>query len=441
MKKIIILIALITQSLTAQTIKGNFAQAKNSEIVLKGYDGFAEKELTKTTTDSLGNFSVVYPKTYKGAALLQIQNSSSIIVLLNQENFEMQWADVQDFKTLSYKNSLENEAFTKGIYINQESLSKITGLKFLLPQYKNSSKQYKWLLQETNNQEQQFANFLIKLPPTSYTKYYLKIRKLITDFPLTASRYIERMPQHETDFNNLNFNDPNLHTSGLLKELLEGYFMLMESHIEPEKMYQHIKTSTDAIVKSLSPNPTLQQQVAQHLFKYFEKRSLFKAAENIALTMLNQSNCQLSQNSIQLFEQYRKVAIGETASNIVLNQTDLKNINSAYKLVVFGASWCPNCQTDYPKFIENYKNLKSTYDIEIVYISIDTDKKVFETYYKDAPFITFCDGKGWETPAAKDYFIFATPTYILLDKNLKIVAKLNSPEHLEAWLQAKAKKL
>ena len=105
--------------------------------------------------------------------------------------------------------------------------------------------------------------------------------------------------------------------------------------------------------------------------------------------------------------------------------------------MVFGASWCPNCQSDYPKLKEKYTSLKTNYDLEIVYISIDTDKKVFEEYYKNAPFITYCDAKGWETQAAKDYYVFATPTYILLDKDLKIIAKLQSPEHLEAWLKEK----
>ena len=111
MKKIIVLITLITQSLTAQTIQGNFPQAKNTEIVVNSFNGFKEKELAKTTTDSLGNFSVAYPKNYKGAALLQIKNSKSLIVLLNNENFNIQWENLQDFKTLKFTNSIENDFF------------------------------------------------------------------------------------------------------------------------------------------------------------------------------------------------------------------------------------------------------------------------------------------------------------------------------------------
>lgn len=435
MKKIIVLFLLIGQSVTAQTIQGTFPQAKNTEIIVSGFAGFDTKILAKTTTDGEGNFELHYPKEYVGAAVLQIQNSVSVIILLHSENFEMQWKNLQDFNTLKFINSPENDAFSKGITLNQEAESKLSGLKYLMPQYEKWPQQKEWLQQEIAKQEQQLSNFLNELPTNSYAKYYLKIRKWITDYPQTANRYIERMPQHETDFNALNCNEPHLYTSGLLKELLEGYFMLMESHLEPTEMYHHINTSTDAVVKSLAPNPILQQEVAQQLFTFFEKRSLYPAAEHLALAMLNQTHCQLSDKSIHLFEQYRKLAVGKTAPNIHLKPKDLKMLDSKYKLVVFGASWCPNCQTDYPVLKERYATLKDKYDVEMVYISIDTDKQAFSSYYNDAPFSTFCDGKGWETQAAKEYHVFATPTYILLNKELKIVAKIKSPDHLDAWLQ------
>ena len=87
-----------------------------------------------------------------------------------------------------------------------------------------------------------------------------------------------------------------------------------------------------------------------------------------------------------------------------------------------------------PSLVGTYKRLKEKYDLEVVYVSIDTDKNAFEEYYKEAPFITYCDTKGWETKAVKDYHIFATPSYILLDNNLKILAKIIAPEQLEEVL-------
>jgi thiol-disulfide isomerase/thioredoxin len=444
MKKIFIFILIVAFQANAQTLQGAFPQLKNSELVLKGYDGFEEKELGTTTSDSLGNFSVPYPKNYRGAALLQPKGVNGLIVLLNNENFQMHWEDMQDFKTLQYINSPENEAFAKSIDISQEAEQKLAGLKYLLPQYAIPSNEYTWLTQEIITQENRFSHFLKTLPAASYATYYLPIRKLIMDMPLTANRYIERLPQHEKDFTAINFNDDRLWASGLLGELLDGFYQLMESHLEIEKVTEHCNRSTDAWIKSLADNPTKQQAVAEHVFKWLEKRSLFPAAEYLAKAMLNQPHCELTEKNANLFEQYRKIGIGNRASNISLENKqdrtknkDLKNINSSYKLVVFGASWCPNCQTDFPKWKENYAALKEKYDLEIVYISIDTDEKVFEEYYKETPFITFCDYKGWETQAAKAYYVFATPTYILLDKDLKVLAKLQSPEHLQAWLESK----
>jgi thiol-disulfide isomerase/thioredoxin len=282
------------------------------------------------------------------------------------------------------------------------------------------------------------------LPKNSYAAYYLQIRKLITDMPLTANRYIERMPQHEEDFKKINFNEDKLWTSGLLAEFLNGFYQLMESHIDIDKVTEHCNLATDVWIKSLASNPTKQQAVAEHCFKWLEKRSLFGAAEHLAKAMLNQTNCQLTVKSTNLFEQYRKMGIGNIAPNISLDDKqdksktkDLRSIDSKFKLVIFGASWCPNCQTDYIKLKDKYNDLKAKHSLEMVYISIDTDTTAFENYYKDAPFITYCDGNGWETQAAKEYYIFATPTYVLLDKDLKVLAKIKSPEHLKAWLEAK----
>ena len=444
MKKIVVLLLLISSYSFAQTIQGAFPQLKNNEIVLKGYDGFAEKELAQTTSDSLGKFTLNYPKNYIGAAILQPKGASSLIVLLHNENFQMKWDDLQDFNTLQFTNSSENNAFALVIAVNQEAEPKLSGLKYLLPQYQKQPKEYKWLQQEIANQEDRFPNFLKSLPTNSYAAYYLQLRKLIIDMPLTANRYIERMPQHEIDFMKINFDDDKLWTSGLLAELLNGFYQLMESHLDLEEVTEHCNRATDVWLKSLANNSTKQQAVAEHVFKWLEKRSLLQAAEYLAKVMLNQTHCVLSEKSINLFEQYRKMGIGNTASNIIFDNKknilkikDLKSINSKYKLVIFGASWCPNCQIDFPKWKENYVALKEKYDLEIVYISIDTDKKVFEDYYKESPFITFCDYKGWKTQAAKAYYVFATPTYILLDKDLKVLAKLQSPEHMQAWLESK----
>jgi len=70
----------------------------------------------------------------------------------------------------------------------------------------------------------------------------------------------------------------------------------------------------------------------------------------------------------------------------------------------------------------------------VVYISLDTDQATFNTAFKDVPWPSYCDFKGWNTQAVKDYFVNGTPTYVLLDKDLKILVHPNSIAHANSWV-------
>lgn len=438
MKKIIVILVVITQNLVAQTIQGNFLEFKNSEIVLEGYSGLTKKEFSKTTTDSIGNFMLLYPINYIGAASLRINKLNDIIVLLNKENYFINCKNLQDLNTLTFTNSIENNYFTEGITINQQAQQKLTGLNYLLPLYKENTNQLQWLQSEIIIQEDQFNQYINNLPKQSYAVYYLKLRKYLSDISrkdLNPREYVNL----EDTFISINFADERLWQSGLLGAILKEYYTLLINSTDEGNQVTKLNIATDTWMKGLKNDFSKQEEVATFIIKLLEKNNLQKSAEYIALSLLNQTNCKLDIKHVDLFEQYRKLRIGKKASNIEfgknnLQARDLMSIKSNYKLVVFGASWCPNCQNDYPSLLGKYKKFKDIYNLEVVYVSIDTDKTKFVDYYKEAPFIIFFDGKGWETQAARDYNIFETPTYILLDKDLKILAKLQSPEELESWL-------
>ena len=443
MKKIVLLIALITQCLTAQTIQGHFPNFPNSNYELKGYEGVQQKTLSKATSKDDGKFTLTYPKDYKGVAQLWMNGAYQVLLFLNQENITLHWEDLtsrDDLKT----NSQEYQAFLGGMKAFQDSEAKLAGLNYLVPLYEKDSVKQGMFINELDIVANQFPQYIKSLPEKLFVRQYLLAKGLIEQMPKTVETYKWRAPAHIPEFMAIDFKA--LEHSGLYKDLLEGYTNLVE-RFPLEEVYPLLNDAIDKVISETKTNPTLQQELAQLWFTYLESHSLTKAAEHLATKMLNDQSCQLNEKSINLFEQYRKMAVGKTAPNIVFENIeqrtkskDLKSLPNKYKLVVFGASWCPNCQTDLPKLKEKYETLKQQYDVEMVYISIDTDKTAFESKYKEAPFITYCDAKGWETQAAKDYYIFATPTYILLDQELKILAKIQSPEHLEAWLQANGKK-
>lgn len=421
-------------------IQGNLSQSTNSIITLKGFSVQGDTLLSSSKTDANGRFSVYYPTSYQGAGVLEIKDNKSVILLLNRENFEIQWDKLEDYASLKFRHSPENDSFSKGLELYRKTEEKRAGLTYLLPFYDKDFKNKLLLKKELELQDKAMAEFFLSLPKNSYASYYLKLRQFLADMPLTASRYIERMAEHEEEFNNMNFANDKLIRSGLYKELFENYFILLESH--GEKQYLHMNASIDAIIKSLQSQPVLLPQVLKNLLLLLEKRSLFPAAEHLALAMLSDNSCQLDGKYEALFEQYRKMAKGNTAAELHFENTKstftkLSEIKNKYKLVVFGSSWCPKCTEDIPKIKLFYEQWKKEYDLEVVLISLENEKETYEAFTKDFPWISSCDLKGWEGQAARDYCVFATPTLYLLDADNKIVLKPISPEQIQAWLQNK----
>ena len=417
------------------TIKGHFEATANKEIVLKGYTSEADLILSKSTTDDNGNFNIDYTADYVGAALLDVDKGKKLIVLLNHENFNIQWDDLNTMNSLKFTNSIENTTFDYGLSLYQNTNEKKIGISYLLPYYVNDNAKSTFFKNELTQLNQAIPDYLNGLSDQLYATYYLKIRVLMADFSLSLKRNPQRIPELEHVFNQLDFADNRLIHSGLYYELLETHVVAMEYY--GDKATQHLNQSTDKILTSLKSKPELKQNVAEYLFNLFEKRSLFESSKHIALAMLNDDTCPLDDKHQALFEQYRKMANGKTAPNIewLADKTlNLYNLKSTYKLVVFGASWCSKCVEEIPKLKSFYADWKKKHNLEIIFVSLDTDNKEYINFTKDFPWLSSCDFAGWENKAARDYCVFATPTMYLLDANNTIKIKPISADQVHAWL-------
>jgi hypothetical protein len=92
-----------------------------------------------------------------------------------------------------------------------------------------------------------------------------------------------------------------------------------------------------------------------------------------------------------------------------------------------------------PKLKTYYEDWKTLYDLEIVFISLDTERTNFNAFVKDFPWLSSCELKGWESKAAIDYCVFGTPTMYLLDQKNTILVKPISDKQVQAWLEMNAK--
>jgi len=444
MKKTLILIALIftLQQTTAQTITGILKHHAGQELILVGFNNYKTVELAKTQTDSLGNFTLNYPKAYKGMALLKSQDKNSLVLLLNQTFTTIKGTHISETDSLQL-NATENKLFFnyamgQGYRTNAlnawKYLDKLYNTQVLFKKQEIAKNSIQKELKRIKAEDTKLVNSLDK---NSYLAWFIPIRKLIQETPTIIRTETERIPEAIAQFRNTNFNNPNFKTSGVLREYIEKHYFLIENMgLSIDSVAVQINLSSNALINTIKDNKGLLNTITENLFTYLEKRSLYKSSEYLAVTLLKDHQKDLEINVINRLEKYVSLKVGNTAPDIQLTNSKLSDIKKPV-LLVFGVSDCGPCKKEAIELLKYYDAWKTKKDVEVVYISIDTDKEAYKTAYQNAPWQSYCDYKGWDTQAAKDYFVYATPTYILLDKYMKILVHPSSIGQVDAWVNYK----
>lgn len=444
------------------SVSGYFPGNALQPVTLSVYKGFDRTQVSSTTVDSLGNFRLVYPLGYRGVAFLQVNNANGIeVIVASDGDCRLKGSDLMNINDISCSGN-ETTTTLYSYYRQQIAREKaLAGWRYLQraytddPYLKNYNKAGA-INGEIHFLEQESEFFIKAQPENSYLRWYLPLITLVRDIPVSIQRYPERIPQHIDFFMHTDFSDNRFYSSGLLPLLMETYyFMLENSGKSLDSMYVEMNRATDYVLNCIrDKKPALLQETSLFLFKLFEKRSLFTAAEHLSLSMLTQNSCVLDSKVSARFEGYRAMKKGNRAPDIDFTGLSAKGkelkdpslntylkgynalsaINSKYKLVVFGFADCAECKLQLPQLKQMYPDLKKR-NLEVIYVSLDTDKKAFETVAVDSPWISYFDYKGWDSPVAAAYHVFASPTIYLLGQNQEILYKIISPQHLEAVMK------
>jgi thiol-disulfide isomerase/thioredoxin len=438
---------------TQHNIYGNFPALAGQQVKLIGFQGFGKYTIDSTRVSEQGKFTLNYTDKDIGLGHLAAQNNKPFIVLLSSEEIKLKGESFIIPETIKILNGEQNKIFEQYASEHARREQVLNAWNYLTKIYTRDSL---FAIQKVPQQEIKIEKqriktedslFIASLNSDSYLSYYLPLRKLVGSVSTVAQFRTDEIPTTVTAFRNIDYTDPRLQKSGLLTDVIDSHFWLIEnSGRSLDSAYIEMNKSIDVLIENLSPNEKELNKITEYVFKLLEKRSLFKSSEYLALKLLNQQSCTINSDFAGQLESYRAMKKGNVASDFYFKNDviapgyeknkqpkKLSDLKSKYTVVVFGASWCPACPQEISMISNLYKKWKAQ-DVEVVFVSLDEDEKMFKNFTRVLPFISVCDYQKWESPIVQKYHVFATPTLYLLNNEREILLRPNSVSQLDSWI-------
>lgn len=437
-------------NLFAQSISGSFSNVSNKIIKLEGFNGLKTYTISESSMDEKGNFLLKYTKFNHGVGYLISSNNKPLLVILNGEDIEIKQEALNNSETIKIIKGQENlwfEQYAKEYPRRENALSAWSFLEKIYISDTLFSIQTiptKAIQDEKNRIKKEDINFLESLPKDSYVKWFLPTRQLVSSVSSIAQYRSEEIAVTIKSFRKIDYSDPRLYKSGLLKDAIESHYWLLENMGEPiDTVYKEMNISTDYLINSLTKDEKKFNEITNYLFDLLERHSLFQASEYLALKVLNEGSCTINSDLARQLETYRAMKKGNIAPEIIFEKSNfskqtnsinkLSEIKSKYTVVVFGGSWCPKCKEELPEIVSLYEKWKSK-GVEVIYIGLEDDKKIFNDFTEKFPFPSYSDLKKWESKIVNDFYVFSTPTIFLLDNKREIILRPNSVKQMDAWV-------
>lgn len=426
-------------------INVHLAYNASTKIYLYTFDGFNKTLADSGITNEEGKVTLISPKNYKGMGIVSLENAGDIFVVLGEKNVDINMKTLQDYYNPRIQ-SKENVLFDELMLKHQKNKKILFGLYWLKPLYEGENdKSENFIIHEIDSIEKVEKGLIAELPESMYISYYLPLRWYVESIPGSLQGTGEKIPVLINDFLKIDFSDDRIWHSGLLNGLLENYLIMCESagvnSPQFDSVYTLVNSATDFIFQTIKGDPEKTNEMAGYLFKLYEKRSLFPCAEYLSLYFLEDTEnyCLITDKLNRQMEQYRVMRKGNPSPDIVFNDpldkyNKLSEIDSYYTLVFFWASWCGHCMKELPKLLAlNDKLVENS--IQVLTVSLDTDEKDFKEAIQYYPWLNYCDFKSWDGNAAKNFYVYATPTIYLINNNTgSIVIKLADGRQLEAFI-------
>jgi len=450
-RKIVLLLSavLISGISFGQTfnLRGTVPGMSNTDVYLLQDFANSQRMLDTVRTDISGSFDFTMGVGMPvGMYRIMTPAGQMFNVIYNRENIDFVATGMNASDIIQVKQSVENLIYYKYLRVKTTNERKINLLLPVLNYYPPNDTFYQVIENQVATLQDQMAMVtqnLIRNNPGTLAAHFIAMDEPVKlDLSVPSA---QRDKELKRDYlKNVDFNDTLLLRTNLLTAKLVGYLTLFQNrNMDKKAMEKAFIAPVDTILQKAQVNEKMYLFSLHYFVKGFEDLGFENLLQHIAT---NQHLADFPGNSLQKIALQKKLrlitelAIGKTAPDFTARtlkgkKIQLSKVKSGNTLLVFWASWCPYCKAALPK-LEKYYNPDHPEKLQIIAVAVDETKKPVEKEIKKEGYnwINIAEQKGWDSPIAEMYGISATPTFFLLDKDKKIIAKPNIGK-LEKLLQ------
>ena len=352
--------------------------------------------------------------------------------IFNQESIDLTVDSNIGQKSVRYISSKENQLLNTYSHIIlglQQKLDSIQ-MTFFTPQ-KANEEAYKAIREEVDRAQAYYEDiakncFCINLIRASKRhnpiKPYVSVKDYLNGVKNTFFKYID-------------FSNPNLKDATFLKRRVSDYVLYLHHSSNKEQANILYKQAVLDVVNLVENTEVKAYLVAHMIQKFVQKENPVLVSELVNIYTSLPIDVQ-DKLMLKELEQVSKTLIGVIAPDIKISRKEsLHSLNDAeVYLVVFWSSTCSHCRGVLPKldlFLRNKENIK----VIAVGLEKKKDKQSWRNnikFYKS--WINVISLGKWESKKAIEYNVTSTPSYFLLDKDKRIIAKPETFSDLKGLL-------
>lgn len=447
-------ILLITFSLQAQNSLKLVMDTKpvGSTIRLSKYIGDMQIDLDSIRYRGEAELNFAYDQRFTdGVYAIDINTLESFqFVLVDQEKLTAHIYESGSGMAFKADGSKENDAFNIMLNLSEVYSKSMDTLSFAMSKLSDFAPRHDAVTDSLTGAYHNIAvaynhslDLLVNLFPKSYTAQVL--------IPLDRIPLRIQRPEWNKTFDNdaafnhvhyfdlIDFSDERIITNPFLtNKILEFLYSYTE------RSEQGVKATIDKLLGFPNLHPKVQSYIIDLLIDFFTEKEAPEFIDHLNRNYLGSCDIPLSKEALEKIGKMTKFKPSDLVPIIKLpSQTGHLISNSALtgqlNVLVFWSSTCPHCLREIPKLKTLYDEMKGK--LGVYAISLDTSSTDWIKAVNDAKLKWFNvnDAAGWKSEYLSAYAVTSTPSFILLDDNLRWIGRAGSIDGLYEMVQQQLK--